>query len=834
MGRPDEQHPGVGGEDRADGADLQLSDPLPTVAEQQENIAEAEAEKASAFVISQEDVDAILTSGSGVEAGKYRIYEQYQKKQTPQENIKFLKEEYGWGGHSDAIPGSGYWEQHDTKGISISRSGYGTEPENTFLLKWNKVEKRLGELIAADRYLTPAEKEQYPAYCRHKAERDARWDIAKEFRSIIYDYNDFQKQLGQNEKCLNLYYLSGCWGAFGAGEKKMYARTGQGDFVLPMMREAMQTIISENTHLTERCEAMLVSLQGELAKPLEPTDDELNPPPEPKKEYRFSLGDTVYLGTQEYEILAFDDKNVRLYDSEFPLFNKEFPRDEFNQKLAENPQNDHLLQVVEEPASAALPVDEQPEAEKPHSSSDEMPRQAEQAAAESSTEPSEQIEPAEKETALSAPPAPKPRGKVSPFVLHPEIPTADRHSYRITDDDLGVGTPGERYANNVAAIRLLKKLEAENRLATPDEQEVLAKYVGWGGLADCFDERHSKYAELKALLPEDEYEAARESTLTAFYTPPVVIRAMYQALENMNFKTGNILEPACGIGNFIGMRPDSLSDAKIYGVELDPISGRIAQQLYQTSSIAVQGFEKTDLPDSFFDVAVGNVPFGSFKVSDKRYDKHNFLIHDYFFARTLDKVRPGGIVAFITSKGTMDKENPAVRKYIAQRAELLGAIRLPNNTFKSAAGTEVTSDILFFQKRDRLTDIAPDWVYLNTAENGLRMNQYFIDNPDMIMGEMREVSGPYGPETACVPYEGQDLGEMLSNAIQNIHAEITEYEMDDPEAEEDRSIPADPDVRNFSYSIVDGKVYYRENSRMVPVDLSATAESRVKGLIAIR
>ncbi len=834
VGRPDEQHPGVGGEDRADGADLQLSDPLPAVAEQQENIAEAEAEKASAFVISQEDVDAILTSGSGVEAGKYRIYEQYQKKQAPQENIKFLKEEYGWGGDSDAIPGSGYCEQHDTKVISISRSGYGTEPENTFLLKWNKVEKRLGELIAADRYLTPAEKEQYPAYCRHKAERDARWDIAKEFRSIIYDYNDFQKQLGQNEKCLNLYYLSGCWGAFGAGEKKMYARTGQGDFVLPMMREAMQTIISENTHLTERCEAMLVSLQGVLAKPLEPTYDELNPPPEPKKEYRFSLGDTVYLGAQEYEILAFDDKNVRLYDPQFPLFNKEFPRDEFNQKLAENPQNDHLLQAVEEPTSAALLVDEQPEVEEPHSSSDEMPRQAEQAAAESGTEPPEQVEPAEKETALSAPPAPKPRGKVSPFVLHPEIPTADRHSYRITDDNLGVGTPGERYANNVAAISLLKKLETENRLATPDEQEVLAKYVGWGGLADCFDERHSKYAELKALLPEDEYEAARESTLTAFYTPPVVIRAMYQALENMNFKTGNILEPACGIGNFIGMRPDSLSDAKTYGVELDPISGRIAQQLYQTSSIAVQGFEKTDLPDSFFDVAVGNVPFGSFKVSDKRYDKHNFLIHDYFFARTLDKVRPGGIVAFITSKGTMDKENPAVRKYIAQRAELLGAIRLPNNAFKSAAGTEVTSDIIFLQKRDRLTDITPDWVYLNTDENGLKMNQYFVDNPHMIMGEMKEVSGPYGPETACIPYEGQDLGEMLSNAIQNIHAEITEYEMDDPEAEEDRSIPADPDVRNFSYSIVDGRVYYRENSRMVPVDLSATAESRVKGLIAIR
>ena len=400
---------------------------------------------------------------------------------------------------------------------------------------------------------------------------------------------------------------------------------------------------------------------------------------------------------------------------------------------------------------------------------------------------------------------------------------------------MGVGTPGQRYANNVAAIRLLKRLEAESRLATPEEQEVLSKYVGWGGLSACFEEKHSKYQELKTLLTEEEYAAARESSLTAFYTPPVVIRAMFKAMENMGFKRGNVLEPSCGVGNFLGMLPDSMQESQLYGVELDSISGRIAQQLYQKSSIAVQGFEKTELPDSFFDAAIGNVPFGQFKVPDKQYVKHNFLIHDYFFARTLDKVRPGGIVAFITSKGTMDKENPAVRKYIAQRADLLGAIRLPNDTFKSAAGTEVTSDIIFLQKRDRMVDLEPAWVHLNIDEHGNKMNQYFVDNPDMILGEMKEISGPFGPELACLPYEGQSIEDLLSDAIQNIHAEITEYDLDDMlDSEENLSIPALPNVRNFSYAVVEGKIYYRENSRMNPVDVSATAESRIKGLIAIR
>lgn len=419
-------------------------------------------------------------------------------------------------------------------------------------------------------------------------------------------------------------------------------------------------------------------------------------------------------------------------------------------------------------------------------------------------------------------------------ILHPEISTDSRTNFHIPTDDLGVGTPLERFNNNVNAIRLLHTLESENRPATPDEQDILSQYVGWGGLPQFFEESNAHYAELKALLSEDEYAAARESTLTAFYTPPVVIRAMYKGLSNLGFQTGNILEPSCGVGNFMGLLPENMENSKMYGVELDSISGRIAQQLYQKNSIAVQGFEKTDLPDSFFDVAIGNVPFGTFKVLDKKYDKYNFLIHDFFFARSLDKVRPGGVVAFITSKGTMDKENPSVRKYIAQRADLLGAIRLPNDTFKAAAGTEVTSDILFLQKRSGMIDLEPDWVHLDTDEKGLKMNAYFVSHPEMVLGQMQEVSGPYGMETACIPQKGPSLEQLLSVAIRNIHGEIQNVDLDDLPTEEADTLPADPSVRNFSFAVVDGKLYFRENSRMDPVSVSATAEQRIRGLIGIR
>ena len=421
-----------------------------------------------------------------------------------------------------------------------------------------------------------------------------------------------------------------------------------------------------------------------------------------------------------------------------------------------------------------------------------------------------------------------------PHTLHPEISADERRNYRIRTNDLGAGVPIERFYHNVHAIELLHKLESENRLATPDEQDILAEYVGWGGLPQFFEESNAHYAELKALLSEDEYTAARESTLTAFYTPPVVIRAMYQGLANLGFQTGNILEPSCGVGNFMGLLPENMENSKMYGVELDSISGRIAQQLYQKNSIAVQSFEKTDLPDSFFDVAIGNVPFGTFKVPDKKYDKYNFLIHDYFFARALDKVRPGGVVAFITSKGTMDKENPSVRKYIAQRADLLGAIRLPNDTFKAAAGTEVTSDILFLQKRSGMTDLEPDWVHLETDEKGLKMNAYFVSHPEMVLGQMQKVSGPYGMETTCIPQQGQSLESLLTAAIGQIQGEMQNVDLDDLPVEEADTLPADPSVRNFSFAVVDGKLYFRENSRMDPVSVSATAEQRIRGLIGIR
>jgi len=979
----------------------------------------------------------VLTRGSGIHDGKYRIYEQYLKQETHEANVAFLKDEYGIGGAYPAVPSRQLDENHDGKGIKISRGSI-MHPDAEVLLSWKKIEKRIGELIATDQYLSQAEKEHYPAYRAEAEARRGRSAISEEFRSIVYDYNDYVTQLGEEDKKLNLYYLSSCWGAFSVGDKKMYARTSDGDFILPMMREAMNTIIADNTHLTERCEAMLTALNSDLARPLEPSYDELNPPPEPEKEYRFSLGDTVYLGTHEYEVLSFDEHEVVLYDTQFPLFNKTMTREEFEDRLKENPLNDHLLQVVEQaltpdntetrialdtdrekvywiyfnpdstaggqyvsgeldfnvfkelidqydienhPENAAqfttdleemsdqfladintpffveaeneyegiteytgftaenilqiheailsyetdrdaerdlnrheaefgadgtrvfrddeerqvqpetgpfidhyyvvedlsaapLSVTEYPDREKALKAYFALPADTmkafgvvnakelpgsldfiqcrdgkdtlieDYANTDDDSWRNSEIEGlvdqlkemlAERDKPIEPPPQKQRSGKVTPHVLLPEINTDYRTNFRIERDDIGVGTPLERFNHNRMAIQLLKKLEDEHRLADTNEQRILADYVGWGGLSDYFKEDNPHYQELKELLTEDEYASARESTLTAFYTPPVVIKAVYSALENMHFRTGNVLEPSCGIGNFMGLVPESMASAKFYGVELDSISGRIAQQLYQNSSIAVQGFEDTNLPDSFFDAAVGNVPFGQFKVPDKRYDKHNFLIHDYFFARTLDKVRPGGVVAFITSKGTMDKENPAVRKYIAQRADLLGAIRLPNKTFKDAAGTEVTSDIIFLQKRDRLIDIEPEWVHLATDENGIRMNSYFVSNPEMVLGDMQMISGAHGPESACIPYEDAELGDLLQDAIQNIHAEITEFELDDLEAEdEDLSIPADPSVRNFSYTVVDGKLYFRENSRMNPVEVSMTAENRIKGMIAIR
>ena len=1145
VGAQDERDPRLGGGSDSQGVNLQLT-LLPTPEEQQNTI-EAEAaaqaaEKASAFSISQEDIDAVLQDGSGIEDGKYRIYEQFQKSLSQVENAAFLKEEYGIGGAYPKIAASRIDEWHDGKGIRISRGSI-SSPTASITLSWNKAAKRIAELIQLDRYLSPKEKEHYPAYLEQ----------AEEMRQRAAE--------------------------------------------AAVAREILSRAPQENT-----------------------------PAKKENARYEYHLGDTVYLGAQEYEILAFDENEVRLFDVGFPLINKVLPRAEFDAKVRDNPMNDHLI-VPEETEPPALMeakrlinaycmevfeqeadfsdlhhvdlamaeshdgkhtveisadlvdsrlvyqvdgetvstisckdlsdlneylanldfdemiafAEEQYENRQPASHADEMLRQAEQIAAASVLPPEERFflmetddgyaiwddqteaiyvddegvseeftsewqaqayleevkkavsdkqaaewlaveraklppleyaagdhfvifsengkgssefvltrieenevwytfpdlpqqapvsmrreefesnlrsghireqtesrdysndyrlldrlradcdyyldsggrsekhlwagsvekqiakmrelytalpekpewlseqdidryeqqmtvspekendeilgkeisiderrfvvenvhdgkaslrdltfegsmgfpisrvenigtvrrllaeqeppkqeepvklrsvvidltAPAQEETPakkeeLPAPPTVR-REKVSPFVLHPEIPTSERHNFRITDDHLGEGGAKTKFKNNVAAIRTLKEIEFDNhqpgsgRLATPEEQKILSRYVGWGGLPQAFDENNEQWAdeftELYGLLSPEEYEAAKATTLNAHYTSPTVIKAIYQAVENMGFRTGNVLEPSCGIGNFFGLVPESMKDSKLFGVELDSITGRIAQQLYQQNSIAVQGFEDTELPDSFFDLAIGNVPFGSYSLHDKRYDKHHFLIHDYFFARTLDKVRPGGLIAFVTSKGTMDKQNPNVRKYIAERAELIGAIRLPNNAFYANAGTKVTTDIIFLQKREKLIDVSMpeadsglEWLHLGQTENGVPINQYFIGHPEMVLGEMAFDDMMYGgaKETTCKPFEGESLSDLLAEAVQNLHAEYADYEIEELEDEEDKSIPANPNVRNFSFTLVNGEIYYRENSRMFPVEQSLTGQNRVKGMIAIR
>ena len=745
----------------------ELSDsikPLPSMDGQMTFILDglAEEKKTSAFVFSQEIIDAVLANGSGFSEGKMRIYEQFEKSLSAKENADFLKNEYGWGGSYPVIIGAGIDESHDGKGITITK-GIGKEKPH-ITLSWSQVEKRIGELIRMDRYLNPKEKEHYPQWLESQEERRAKIEETKRNREILSNAPPEQEV-----------------------EKE------------PEEAELLQDV-----------------------------------------KYEYHLGDKVYIGASEYEILSVDDERVMLYDYDVPLFNKEFSRTEFDRKVQENPMNEHLI-VKEEPAEerneteevqtnmGSMPIEDYREivaSQSDFDSYDEMYHQGYRIGNGYDKEPEPVV------------PAWEQKKKVKGFDLHPDVPMADRHTFNLRENKVETVGKKERFRRNIMAIQLLKKCQEENRFATPEEQIILSKYVGWGGLSEAFDENNSawatEYLELSSVLTPEEYASARESTLTAFYTPPEVITAIYKAMEQMGFKEGNLLEPSCGIGNFIGMLPDAMQNSKIYGVELDTISAGIAQQLYQKTTIAAQGFEETNLPDSFFDGVVGNVPFGDFKVLDKRYDKHKFLIHDYFFAKSLDKLRPGGVMALVTSKGTMDKETLAVRKYIAQRAELLGAIRLPNNTFKGNAGTEVVSDILILQKRDRLIDIEPDWVHLDTDENGIKMNSYFVQHPEMILGEMKMVSGRFGMEATCVPYENADLAAQLDEAVANIHGEITEYEVEEELEEEDNSIPADPTVRNFSYTVVDDKIYYRENSRMTPVEVSATAENRIKGMIAIR
>ena len=1078
MGRSDEQHQTLGSGNREGASDLRLdAKPLPSVNEQLKLFEQAEVSNTttSAFSIPQEVIDATIREGSGFVDGKMRIYEQFQKSFSTKENADFLKKEYGIGGSSHAGGFEGYSKNFDAKGLEIYK-GY-AEDRPRVMLKWSQVATLIEQQISQGRYLNDKESARYPQWLEKEEARRAEIEEEKRNREILSTAPHAETEQPDNDDIIgkevviddrkfiieNVKKIS--------GDVTMRDITFEDTVGIPINRieniDFVRSLLAEQSidktqpfedeyrllsRLKSDCEYFLgtgaraekhlwagsvdeqIDKMRELydllpEKPewlskqdIDNYERQMIESAQSKNNYEYHLGDTVYIGASEYEVLSFDDNRVMLYDPKFPLFNKEFTKDEFDRKVRENPLNDHLIvenepmlhfdsnefekliphgmrykqvevvndnemywvtqniftsvelqqfqkvireydgniekfyvtsrdissynfeddrankvlavvtpdsiqqddyvkaiqesgfgeylnEAVEEKETATdyedvffvdkenktvtwmyynpdsnaggqyvintITFDEVKEAAQKHKSADDffdyLGSIANQELADVGTEWFEDaeaefhktpdltdcspatmavlIENTERadmvKTNIDNEPEPivpaweqKKKSKAHSFDLHPDIPMAERHSFDLAHNPVEEVNKKERFHRNYAAISVLKECQNENRFATPEEQIILSKYVGWGGIPEAFDERagswQSEYTMLKNILTPEEYAAARESTLTAFYTPPEVITAIYKAMEQMGFKEGNLLEPSCGIGNFIGMLPKSMENAKVYGVELDTVSAGIAQQLYQKSSIAAQGFEEVNVPDSFFDGVIGNVPFGDFKVSDKRYDKYNFLIHDYFFAKSLDKLRPGGVMALVTSKGTMDKENSSVRKYIAQRAELLGAIRLPNNTFKGNAGTEVVSDILFLQKRDRLIDIEPDWVYLDTDENGMKMNSYFVQHPEMILGEMKMVSGRFGPEATCEAFENADLGKLLNEAVINIHGEISEYEVADELDEEDNSIPADPTVRNFSYTVLDDKIYFRENSRMSPAIVSATAENRIKGMVAIR
>ena len=1184
MGRADEQYPQSSGGNDTERADLQLNVAyeqqvtvnLPTVEEQIEMLAEAEDEKSSAFVISQEDIDSVLQRGSGFQNGKYRIYRQFQKNEDSKGNIDFLKKEYGTGGGTHYFPdGMQGHTWHDGKGIAIEKYGSSANPD--LVLSWAKVEKRLRELIKNDRYLNEKEKDHYADYL--ESEEAPQYEIDTQRKMARQRFIDANRDLPPADKrdtlALRLSDFIRDLDGYEKGLLENVERTDLAD----VTAEQMEQHLGDPATVQQLID-FLALVQGKTADVYNRSNAwrfsqelmELYP-----LRYVYHEDDVVYIGADKYEIAAFDENAVSLRNPDFPLFGKELSRADFEEKLKENPANDHLKVVVTEKQSVQTPSEEKPDGikfsigfsehpafydrqfndrytdlsfalgnyllgvldEKQHrereskdnvgwyhktdfeitatiggedfhyegrfdigdgegdlishiknfyeyslspncpfvpewkkqgedyyreqieslqwgrdvfvpyleqhktltpedeklyaeimatesdwfvpvedkqQASDLQPQivayyksddenivivqasngkyfnhygydedsnnfasaaggfdtfeEAEQTLyahrptaiditeekqtphytveltsnafadpfiirdntvpygedgqyydvdgiyqtfeteeeaqeyadtlnsaenivklfAQKDEERSQQEQPDIQDNSdligkeilidnrryviesiseisgdvsmrdmtfanavgfpinrvekigyirsllSKAQEEKQPEKAVSPVPALSE----PRHNYRITEDTLGVGGAKEKFRNNMAAINLLHELELENRLATPEEQEILSKYVGWGGLSMAFDENNAAWAdefkELYASLSPEEYRAAMESTLTAFYTPPVVIKGMYEALERLGFSEGSILEPSCGTGNFFGLLPDTMAGSKLHGVEIDPLTGKIAKQLYQKANIAVQGFEETKLPDDHFDVVIGNVPFGDFKVNDSRYNAQKFLIHDYFFAKALDKVRAGGVVAFITSKGTMDKASPEIRKYIAQRAELLGAIRLPDNTFRANAGTEVTSDILFLQKRDRVIDTEPDWVHLDTDENGITMNSYFVQHPEMILGEMKMESTRFGFDSACKAYQDIPLSELLHNAVQNIQGEIPEYEneLDEISDGQDASIPADPNVRNFSYALVDGKVYFREDDRMTPAAASVTAENRIKGLIQIR
>ena len=1038
VGRTDEQHPQPSGGSDTDRTDLQVSVAkedevrvnLPTVDEQIEMIAKAEDEKASAFAISKEDIDSVLQKGSGVADGKYRIYRQFQKGVDRQKNIEFLKNEYGTGGGTHIFPdGFSGHSWYDSKGLAIDRNG--TYTNHDLVLKWSQVEKRLRELIKDNRYLNPKEKDHYADYLESVSA--PQYEIDTQRKIARQRFIDAHRDLPPADKRDTLALrLSDFIRDLDRYEKDLLSVVERSDLA-DVTAEQMEQHLSDPSTVQQLID-FLAQVQWKTTSVFSRSNGwkfteelrELHP-----LCYLYNEGDVVYIGADKYEIATLTEEKVYLQNAEFPILGQEYSRADFEEKLTENPANDHLKVVVTEKQRTEAPSEKKQDGiqfsigfsehpafydrqlndrytdlsfalgnkllgildEKQHREREgdknigwyhktdfvikaviggeefnyegrfdigdgegdliahiknfydyalspkgeqlygddresllrgrdefipfleqhtELKPEDEKLLDEIMATESDWYRTAEEAEEKPQANADKVNGSEAPVIemeqstddligreiiidnrkyliesigkisgdvslrditfqnnvgfpinrvekigyiqklleqekteLPPEEKTetlaTDRHNFRITDDAIGIGGAKEKFRNNMAAINLLHELEIENRLATPEEQEVLSRYVGWGGLSMAFDEHNAAWAEefkeLYASLSPEEYRAAMESTLTAFYTPPVVIKAMYDVLDRLGFSQGNILEPSCGTGNFFGLLPESMQNSKLHGVEIDSLTGRIAKQLYQKANIAIEGFEKTNLPDDHFDVVLGNVPFGEIRVNDSRYNAQKFLIHDYFFAKALDKVRAGGVVMFITSKGTMDKASPEVRKYIAQRAELLGAIRLPDNTFKANAGTEVTSDILILQKRDRVMDIEPDWVHLDTDENGVTMNRYFVEHPEMVLGEIKMENTRFGTfEPVCKARKDIPLSELLSNAVQRINGEIPELDnrVDEISDEQELSVPADPNVRNFSFTLVDGRVYFRENDRMQPASVSMTAENRIKGLIQIR
>ena len=883
---PDEQHPAGGG-----GSDFQRPDLLLSEADQKEQIQQAEDEQSSAFVVPQEVIDEVLLDGSGFAKGKLRIYEQFQKNASTAENAAFLKKEYGIGGR---FPIMEDWDlTYDGKEILLRKRFR----EPSCKLSWAKAAKRIGELITADRYLTTEEQRQYREYragkeaaapeyayalgdtvhigsdtytisgigdimrlhdetfplvdtelpreefelrlrenplndsLRRPAQKAKAAELPTEVEESIRLINEYcQAEFDSDADFTDLHHVNLAFSTTSDHEHpvQVFADLIERKLVYQVDDKTIMEIVCDtpedlNGQLGNLdFDTMIATAEDLYQQAHSKTEQPLRP---------LAVGDTVYLEDDKpFTVENIGLADIRLHEEGESLISRAVSRSEFARLMAANPKNSHL--------TAPEPLDSNAE-----NTGDSITFPAGQTGLPYDivverlhTEPEKEPE---QQSALAPPPKPKPqhRPRMQDNILYPEIPADQRLTYHIQTDELAPSGARAKYAANVAAIRTLQAIEQENRLANAEEQSILAGYVGWGGLPQVFDpdnaEWHSAYTELSGLLTAAEFEAARASTLNAFYTPPVVIREIYTALQTLGFQAGNILEPSCGVGNFLGMLPPEMRESRLYGVELDPVSGRIARQLYQNASIAIQGFESTPIPDSFFDAAVGNVPFGQYKIPDKRYDKHNFLVHDYFFAKTLDKVRPGGLVAFITSKGTMDKASPEVRRYLAQRAELLGAVRLPENTFARSAGTEVTTDILFLQRRDHIIDADPAWVYLDDS-TGITMNHYFVEHPDMVLGDMVLESGRYGMESVCKPRPGTNLGEALHRALAGLRPVYTERETEDPDEELDASIPADPDVKNFSYTLVEGSIYYRQNSRMVPVTASATAQSRIKGLIGLR